>query len=92
MSDEEVTPEVDVSIDFAVVLVKKEGQILIQPLQDQPQPENVDEIYEAICVLKRNIEAQHTAAAIQQAMVQAAMQAQGVTQSGIVVPGANANG
>lgn len=64
-------------IEFAVVLSKlKDGTVGLKEVEGQPGPKLLDDVYGAICIIKRNIEAQQTAAATHEVMMAAAQQMQ----------------
>lgn len=80
--DEQVATE---DVEFAIVLIKKGDQLELQQLPDVRSP-TYDELYREIVILKRNIEAEHSAVVHAEKMMQAAMQAQGMQKSGIITP------
>lgn len=75
-------------------LIKKVGnQVIMIPVDEETKPDTLDDVYAAVCILKRNLEAQQAAAVTQQVMMQAAMEMQAhfdadgeKTENGIIVP------
>lgn len=88
MNEEEVSPD-DVQADgevpqFAFMVLKTpDGNLQVN---NAGKELSIDDIYSALQILIRNIEAQHTAGLVHQAMASAMMEAQGKRESGIVTP------
>lgn len=78
------------SIEFGFIVVKTEEGFRVTPLSDEkgepmfsPTP---DKVYNACHNICNNINIERTAQAVGQSMVAAAMQAQGKSEGGVVLP------
>lgn len=87
--------EVDLGdVEFAILVSRTNaGEIQMSPIDEEHKPNTLDDVYEVLCILKRNIESNHQAAAVHQYMLQQAAQMQKeanangkITDSGIVIP------
>jgi hypothetical protein len=79
-----VDPE---TVDFAVLLLRtKEGVVGMQRMEGMPEANGLDDIYSLVSIIKRNIEAQHSAAVLMNVVNQIQSQQEGRTDSGLIVP------
>lgn len=74
---------------FACILIKDEdGSVKVVPFSEEgvTQPDSLDDVYNACNTIMRNIDQQQQAAAVSIAMLGALKQAQGKTDSGVILP------
>lgn len=75
--------QTDSDIDFAFAVVKgNNGHLMVKPVEGEA---TLDDIYGACAIVMRNIEAQHQANAIQQAVAAQAMSQQ-QSKGKVIVP------
>lgn len=94
MSDTVEGTAEEVELEFQMLIKKIGSQVELVAVDEETRPETLDDVYAAICIVKRNLEAQQVAAVTQQVMMQTAeaMRQQidpdgEKTESGIVIPG-----